>query len=240
MGSGSSNATRDMNSVPPNPNAGDLIGLKWSDIRREGHSYLNKAGPGAFDLAVQCYSHPAWEVRAFAVQVLGSLAGRDGRALAFLFEECGNDPAWQVNEALAMAFDDYCAAVGYEQALPVMRDWLRSDSPNVRRAVSEGLRPWTASKRAYFARDPQAAVDMLGTLKDDESRYVQESVGNALRDISRKRFDLVVAALRAWVAEKPGSKPRRTISRYALERAVKDDLSLRQIYAGAGNEEVSG
>ena len=221
-----------MNRVPLSPNVADLIGLKWSDIRLEAQACVSKAGPGAFEFAVQCYDNPAWEVRAFAVQMLGSLAGGDEPALAFLCEKCGSDPAWQVNEALAMAFDDYCAAVGYEQALPAMRDWLRSDSPNVRRAVSEGLRPWTASKRAYFARDPQAAIDMLSTLKDDESRYVQESVGNALRDISRKHFDLVMAALRAWLAEKPGSRPRRTIARYALERAVKEDPSLRQIYAG--------
>jgi BirA family biotin operon repressor/biotin-[acetyl-CoA-carboxylase] ligase len=129
-----------------------------------------------------------------------------------------------------MAFDDYCAAAGYERALPVMQEWLRSESPNVRRAVSEGLRPWTASKRPYFARHPQAAIDMLGTLKDDKSRYVQESTGNALRDIGRKHFDLVLAALRAWIAEKPESKPRRTIARFALEKAVKEDGSLRQVF----------
>ena len=209
-----------------------LTGLKWSALRSEAQAFLSKPQPRARDLAMEWYEHPAWEVRFFAVSILGGLAAEDGCALEFLYEKCGNDPAWQVNEALAMAFDDYCAAVGYEHALPVMRDWLRSGSPNVRRAVSEGLRPWTASKRAYFARNPQAAIEMLGTLKDDESRYVQESVGNALRDISRKHFELVVAALRAWLAEKPGSKPRRTIARYALERAVKEDPSLRQIYAG--------
>lgn len=210
-----------------------LIGLKWSDIRREAKDCVSETGPDALDFAVQSYSHPAWEVRAFAVQMLGSLAATDLRALAFLSEQCGSDPAWQVNEALAMAFDDYCSATGYEQALPAMRDWLRSSSPNVRRAVSEGLRPWTSSKRPYFARDPVAAIDMLGTLKDDDSRYVQESVGNALRDISRKHFDLVLTALRAWLAENPASRPRRTIARFALESAVKQDPSLRQIYMAA-------
>jgi 3-methyladenine DNA glycosylase AlkC len=207
-----------------------LIGLKWSGIRREAKAHVSEAGPAALDFAVQCYSHPAWEVRAFAVQMLGSLAATDRRALAFLSEQCGSDPAWQVNEVLAMAFDDYCAATGYEQALPVMRDWLRSSSPNVRRAVSEGLRPWTSSKRSYFARDPSTAIDMLGTLKDDQSRYVQESVGNALRDISRKHFDLVLAALSAWLAENAASSPRRTIARFALENAVKQDHTLRHIY----------
>lgn len=208
----------------------NLIGLNWSAIRRKAQACVKESGQSAFPVAVQCYSHPAWEVRAFGVQVLGSLAASDKRALDFLFEICGDDPAWQVNEALAMAFEDYCTAIGYEQALPTMRRWLRATSPNLRRAVSEGLRPWTASKRSYFARNPQRAIDLLGMLKDDESRYVQESVGNALRDISRKHFEFVLAALQSWIAEKPDSKPRRTIVRYALKNAVTDDASLRQVY----------
>ena len=184
----------------------------------------------AYDMAVSWYADPAWEVRSFAVQVLGGLAPAEMRALAFLFDRCGDDAAWQVNEALAMAFDDYCAAIGYDVALPEIRRWLAAPRVNLRRATSEGLRPWTASKRAIFARDPGLAIELLGTLKDDASRYVQESAGNALRDISRKHFDLVLAALREWIAESPHSKARQTIARFALERAVKDDPSLRQLF----------
>jgi hypothetical protein len=57
-------------------------------------------------------------VRYFAVLVLGGLAATDPRALATLYDRCGGDPAWQINAALAMTFDDYCAAVGYTAALP--------------------------------------------------------------------------------------------------------------------------
>jgi 3-methyladenine DNA glycosylase AlkC len=99
-------------------------------------------------------------------------------------------------------------AIGYQQALPAMRRWLRAPSPNLRRAVSEGLRPWTAAKRAYFASNPQAAIDLLGMLRDDNSRYIQESVGNALRDIGRKQVALVTAALGSWLKEQPDSKAR--------------------------------
>jgi len=207
-----------------------LPGKSWSAIRREAQVYGRQPPPNAYDRAVGWYADAAWEVRYFAVLVLGGLAAADARALAFLYERCGDDPSWQVNEALAMAFDDYCAAIGYEQALPTIRQWLGAPRPNLHRAVSEGLRPWTASKRALFARDPQLAIDLLGTLRDDESRYVQESVGNALRDIGRKHGDLVIAALRAWVAEAPISKARRAIARFALKHAVKDDPSLRELF----------
>jgi len=207
-----------------------LIGKNWSAIRQAARAFLADPHPNAFEQAVSLYAHPAWEVRSFALALLGGLAGSDPRALVFLFESCGDDPAWQVNEALAMAFDDYCAAIGYDQALPVMRQWLCAPQANLRRAVSEGFRPWTARKRALFARNPQLAIDLLGTLKDDPSRYVQESAGNALRDISRRHFELVLAALKAWVAEYPDSKGRRTIAKFALEKAVKEDPSLRALF----------
>ena len=206
-----------------------LIGRSWSSVRAEALAYMHTPPADLYARAAEWYAHPAWEVRFFAVLVLGRLAVTEPAALAFLFERCGDDPAYQVHEALAMAFDEYCAGVGYEQALPAMRAWLWAPSPWLRRAVSEGLRPWTATRRAYFARHPPAAIELLGTLKDDDSRAVQESVGNALRDISRKHRDLVSAAVWAWVEVQPAAQSRRIIARYALRDAAGDDPSLRDL-----------
>jgi hypothetical protein len=97
-------------------------------------AFLAQSSPDAFEQATVWYAHPAWEVRSFALALLGGLAGHHPPALAFLFEHCGDDAAWQANEALAMAFDDYCAAVGYEQALPTIRQWLLAPQANLRRA----------------------------------------------------------------------------------------------------------
>lgn len=203
-------------------------GKSWSALRREAAEIAPIAG--AFELATTWYAHDAWEVRYVAVSVLGRLAGQDERALAFLFDRCGQDPAWQVHEALAMAFDDYCAVVGYQAALPVLDRWLASPHPSVRRAVTEGLRPWTAAKRGWFAAHPESAIALLGRLRDDESRSVRESVGNALRDIARKHPTLVLDAIRAWLAERPDSSARRTIARHALKHAVQADPSLAALY----------
>ena len=211
-------------------NVETLVGQNWSAIRQAGRDFLSAAPPNAFEQAAKWYRHPAWEVRAFAQAILGGLAGHDERAATFLFEHCGADPAWQANEALAMAFDDYCAALGYAQAIPLICEWLNAPHANLRRAASEGLRPWTASKRAVFAQNPQLAIELLGTLKDDPSRYVQESAGNALRDISRKHADLVIAALREWVAENSESKSRRVIAKFALKHMVRTDPSLSSLY----------
>ena len=55
--------------------------------------------------------------------------------------------------------------------------------------MSEGLRIWNT--RDYFKQNPAVAIELLSRLKNDESEYVRKSVGNALRDISRKESELV-------------------------------------------------
>ena len=101
-----------------------------------------------------------------------------------------------VQEILAMAFDNYCKIIGYETAIPVIKEWLKSDCANTRRAVSEGLRIWTS--RPYFKEHPQMAIQFLSSLKDDESEYVRKSIGNALKDISKKYPELVSNELEQW------------------------------------------
>ena len=38
----------------------------------------------------------------------------------------------------------------------------------------------------YKRQHPQMAIQFLSSLKDDESEYVRKSIGNALKDISKK------------------------------------------------------
>ena len=70
---------------------------------------------------------------------------------------------------------------------------------NVRRAVTEGLRIWTS--RPYFNDNPDEAIKRIATLKEDASEYVRKSVGNALRDISKKFPELIKIKLDSWKLE---------------------------------------
>ena len=97
---------------------------------------------------------------------------------------------------LARAFDCYCQDTGYENSLGVIRDWLTDNRPNVKRAVSEGLRVWT--HRAYFKHMPDLAIHLLAALRTDESDVVRRSAGNAIRDISRAHRELVLREIMAW------------------------------------------
>ena len=130
------------------------------------------------------------------VFLVGYAACKNTSALSFLKDTVSQHKSWKVQEILAMAFDNYCKIIGYETAIPVIKEWLKSDCANTRRAVSEGLRIWTS--RPYFKEHPQMAIQFLSSLKDDESEYVRKSIGNALKDISKKYPELVSNELKQW------------------------------------------
>ena len=131
----------------------------------------------------------------YGVFLFGYLSQKE-EILAFMREEVSKDDNWRVQEVLAKAFDEYCKKVGYEKALSVIDEWLTHPHPNTRRAVTEGLRIWTS--RPYFKEHPYEAIRRIAALKEDESEYVRKSVGNALRDISKKFPELIEAELAKW------------------------------------------
>lgn len=149
-------------------------------------------------VAFLAYRSEAYQVRMYAVFLLGHLS-QESDVLSFLRDDVSADSNWRVQEVLAKAYDDFCAVRGYEAALPVIDEWLSDPRPNVRRAVTEGLRIWTS--RPYFRDHPGDAVSRLSRLRSDSSEYVRKSVGNALRDISKKHPELVAAELRTWSLE---------------------------------------
>ena len=61
------------------------------------------------------------------------------------------------------------------------------------------LRIWTS--RPYFKDNPNEAIRRIASLKEDTSDYVRKSVGNALRDISKKFPELIEAELNNWHLE---------------------------------------
>lgn len=150
----------------------------------------------SFCLAKKLFASEIYQTRALATFIFGRLATRSDESLNILRSRVSKDEDWRVQEILAKAFDKYCAVKGYERALPVIEDWLKDPSPNVRRAVTEGLRIWTS--RPYFRDHPDIAIELLSQLRDDDSQYVRRSVGNALRDISRKHKASVKTELQKW------------------------------------------
>jgi len=144
----------------------------------------------------ECYQSQYFQIQEIAVLLCGYIGHLKKEAVMFLKEQVSFHQDWRVQEVLAMAFDLHCSLIGYENCIPIIKEWLSSDHPNHRRAVSEGLRVWTS--RPYFKDYPQVAIQILSSYKEDESLYVRKSIGNALRDISRKHSSLIEKEISTW------------------------------------------
>ena len=157
--------------------------------------YLSNDNVYTKELAFLAFKSNVYQVRMYSVFLFGHLSSYE-EILIFMRDEVSKDDNWRVQEVLAKAFDEFCKQTGYEKSLPVIDDWLQNNNPNVRRAVTEGLRIWTS--RPYFKANPDEAIKRIATIKEDSSEYVRKSVGNALRDIGKKFPELIKEELDSW------------------------------------------
>ena len=162
-----------------------------ADYKANDKNYIKR-------LAFLSFKSDIYQVRMYSVFLFGYLS-ENSDILTYMKDEVSKDSNWRVQEVLAKAFDEFCKKIGYEKSLPVIDEWLNSKNPNTRRAVVEGLRIWTS--RPYFKNNPNEAIRRIADLKDDSSEYVRKSVGNALRDISKKFPELIRIELENWKLE---------------------------------------
>ena len=179
--------------------------IQRAEKTKHGFSDILKAAEEVFashskmeilPLAKELFKSEIHQARVLGTFLFGKLSDGSKESFTFLRKHVSKDKDWRVQETLAKAFDQYCKDTSYEKSIPVIKDWLKDSNPNVRRAVTEGLRIWTT--RDYFREHPQVAVKLLAGLKADESEYVRKSVGNALRDISRKHKALIQNEVQTW------------------------------------------
>lgn len=147
-------------------------------------------------MGITLYQSDNFQIQEIGIFLLGYAAHEIPESLDFLRNTVSKHQNWKVQEILAMAFDNHCKSIGYENAVPLITDWLSDANPNVRRAASEGLRVWTS--RPYFKDHPSVAIRLLSDKKTDSSEYVRKSIGNALKDISKKHPELVFEEIHKW------------------------------------------
>jgi len=117
------------------------------------------------------------------------------------------DSHFGVREMAWMAVRD-ATIRSLDEALDLLRPWVRDRDPNIRRFASELTRPrgvWCAQIERLKA-EPWMGIALLEPLRADPSRYVQNSVANWLNDASRTQP--------AWVEE--------TCARWRLESDVPE------------------
>lgn len=169
----------------------------FSHIEKEAKLlFKTKTSNELFKISNELIDNEIYQARMLGVFLLGYIAPDNSSSMEILKNKISKDSNWRVQEILAKSFDYYCKNIGYEKSLPIINEWLNDSNPNVCRAVTEGLRIWTS--RPFFKNNPEIAISLISKHKDNESEYLRKSVGNSLRDISKKHNDLVEKEISSW------------------------------------------
>lgn len=100
-------------------------------------------------------------------------------------------------------------------AIAALELWTGDPSANIRRFASEATRPrgvWSVHL-PELKQHPETAQELLGALRSDPSRYVQDSVANWLNDASRTRPDWTQAICTTWLQDSPTTATERICHR---------------------------
>lgn len=158
-------------------------------------------------------SHDSDTVRGWGAMSLGS----SGLPLAELLEEMevfADDSHFAVREWAWLGVRSRIIAEPLEAVVCLAARSL-SRSPRVRRFASEATRPrgvWSAHV-PLFKENPAIASAVLEPLREDQSEYVQLSVGNWLNDASKSQPKWVERTCREWLKDSRSDATRRICRR---------------------------
>jgi 3-methyladenine DNA glycosylase AlkC len=94
-------------------------------------------------------------------------------------------------------------AINLSESIQLLTQWASSANENSRRFASEATRPrgvWCEHIEP-LKQNPAQALSILELLKNDTSKYVQDSVGNWLNDASKTSPNFVITLCKKWKIE---------------------------------------
>jgi 3-methyladenine DNA glycosylase AlkC len=104
------------------------------------------------------------------------------------------------------------------ESISILSIWALSANENIRRFASEATRPrgvWCEHINE-LKENPSIGISILAALKNDSSKYVQDSVGNWLNDASKTQPGFVKKLCKQWEKE---CKSKATA--YIIKKALR-------------------
>jgi 3-methyladenine DNA glycosylase AlkC len=134
------------------------------------------------------------------------------------FLQAADSEDWVVREFAAAGFRKLIRP-GREIALPWLKQVAQSDKPNLRRFVSETLRP--VADNQWLQKEPETSLEILRILFREVHLFPRTSVGNNLSDLARRNPELILAIVKELVES--GDKNSYWIAYRACRNLVKQD-----------------
>ena len=104
------------------------------------------------------------------------------------------------------------------QSVEILSEWTSNQDENIRRFTTEATRPrgvW-CEHIDELKQNPELALSILEPLKSDKSKYVMDSIGNWLNDVSKTCPDFVKELCQRWEKE---SETKET--KYIIKKALR-------------------
>ena len=159
-----------------------------------------------------------FRVKGIALGILSFYGIDDYKKVLPFFEDSASSDDWNMREFAQMFFRKLIQKWPYE-----MKEYLLKltgfKDPNIRRFVSETLRP--VKENRWFYKNPNYALSILRNLFRESSEYPRTSVGNNLSDLARHLPDLIFELVKELVAS--GDRNSYWIAYRACRNLVKKE-----------------
>jgi len=106
-------------------------------------------------------------------------------------------------------------AKNLKKSIQILKKWTEDADENIRRFTTESTRPrgvWCKHIEALKV-NPKLGLPILDKLKSDNSKYVQDSIGNWLNDASKTQAEFVIELCNKWQKVSPTKETEKIIKR---------------------------
>jgi len=183
------------------------------------YAHLSEANAPVFEIASQLYAagETNWS-KGMALGILADYGIADYQPVLPYFESAAGSQDWDLREHAQMFFRRLIKKYPAEMQGFLLRLVILED-PNMRRFVSETLRPVQENK--WFYKDPEYSLTVLRHLFRESAPYPRTSVGNNLSDLAPRLPELVYGLVEELVAS--GDKNSYWIAYRACRNLVKKE-----------------
>lgn len=182
-------------------------------------SRLVEIGANVYEIGTTLFERSQdFRSKGIALGILSFYGIDDYEKVLPFFEASASSPDWNMREFAQMFFRKLVKKWPDEMKEFLLR-LTGSKDPNIRRFVSETLRPMRENR--WFYKKPDYSLSILKNLLRESSEYPRTSVGNNLSDLARHLPDLVFRLVKELVAS--GDRNSYWIAYRACRNLVKKE-----------------